>query len=938
MNKHAWEIRRTYPKRTLELAKETNDLAQKHLLEASLAYSYRNSGTAYYLLSKYEAGLNDLNEAKALFKAQGNLHALATTIRTIGNIWHSIDDYEKSISCYENALAITQKLDDKQGTAYNYGNLGYVYKKLGAFDKALENMSQTLGILIELQDDLGLADVQANMGDVYLQKGDDAMAFELFSNSLDHASRIYHLRGMANANMNLGNYYFKKEDFKEAIKYHTLALDAANEMGEESLRASVCKNFADACEASGDFKRALELHREYEQLNTAALRRLNDQNMSKMRAQFALDYAESESQRYKEQNAQLERAKAEMERLSIVASKTSNGVVILSPDNKTEWLNEAYAHITGYSLDDLLDKSPGDILIGDHTQEETLLRIRQKANDLLPWKEEILVYHKEGHELWLEVSSTPVLDDSGTLIKHVEIINDVTQKVLNEKALERLSLVASETENVILILDAEGNLEWVNDSFERLNNLTMKELIAERGKNIRTISNNDKMGEILDACSTSKKPIKYDSLNITNEGTRVWESSTLTPIFNNEGHLTNFIIIDADITQLKNAQAEIENKNAELERLSIVAQKMNEAVVITDADGKIEYYNEGLVRNSGFGANEFAEFMSKHTHLHMITSRTDIPEVIAGFRSNPEPFFYDSPHDRKDGTQMWTTASLSPVYSDSGELSKIIVVYTDINERKLFVDQLSEKNREILDSINYAKRLQEAILPSEEFIADCFDDAFIFYKPKAIVAGDFYWMQKAENTILFAAADCTGHGVPGAMVSVVCHNALNRAVREHKLLQPSLILDKTKDIVIEQFTRNNNEVSDGMDIALCTLTGNILQYSGANNPLWIIRNDEILEFTASKQPIGKYTVQHPFDNHKIELRKGDQIYIFSDGFADQFGGTKGKKFKRSNLKKLLLNICGKSMLEQKVHLKNAFEDWRGDLEQIDDVCIMGVRV
>ncbi len=271
-----------------------------------------------------------------------------------------------------------------------------------------------------------------------------------------------------------------------------------------------------------------------------------------------------------------------------------------------------------------------------------------------------------------------------------------------------------------------------------------------------------------------------------------------------------------------------------------------------------------------------------------------------------------------------------------------------VEEQKAKVDeayeQLEEKNTEILDSINYAKRIQTAILPPNKLVKQYLADSFILYKPKDIVAGDFYWMEPQKDRVLFAAADCTGHGVPGAMVSVVCNNGLNRATREFGLTDPGQILDKAREIVIAEFEKSEEEVKDGMDIALCSLQGNMLQYAGANNPLWIIRKDssEVEEIKANKQPIGKYADPKPYTTHSVELQKGDTIYIFSDGYADQFGGEKGKKFKAANFKRLLLSIQSETIERQKELIDKAFEDWKDaggqPIEQLDDVCVIGLRV
>lgn len=253
-------------------------------------------------------------------------------------------------------------------------------------------------------------------------------------------------------------------------------------------------------------------------------------------------------------------------------------------------------------------------------------------------------------------------------------------------------------------------------------------------------------------------------------------------------------------------------------------------------------------------------------------------------------------------------------------------------------NEIQFAHKEIKDSIVYAKRIQSAILPDENLIKSSLPENFFLYKPKDVVAGDFYWLEPVGDKVLFAAADCTGHGVPGAMVSVVCHNAMNRSAREFKMTEPGKILDKTREIVLEELSKSNEEVKDGMDIALCSISGKMLHYAGANNPLWIIRKGELLETKADKQPVGKFDRPFPYTTHSIELNKGDTIYVFSDGYADQFGGDRNKKMGSKRFKEFLLSIQDKSMSDQKIALDDHFETWRGENEQLDDVCVIGVRI
>jgi tetratricopeptide (TPR) repeat protein len=267
----------------------------------------------------------------------------------------------------------------------------------------------------------------------------------------------------------------------------------------------------------------------------------------------------------------------------------------------------------------------------------------------------------------------------------------------------------------------------------------------------------------------------------------------------------------------------------------------------------------------------------------------------------------------------------------------------EIQKQKVEIQKelIEEKNKQVTDSINYAKRIQTAILPPISVFKKNLTQSFILYMPKDIVAGDFYWQEKMEDYILFAACDCTGHGVPGAMVSVVCNNALNRSVREFNIIKPSEILDKTLAIVIENFYNSEDEIRDGMDIALCAFnkTTKLLQYAGANNPLWIVRDNELIEVKADKQCIGYNYKEKPFTNNEIQLFKDDVIYLSSDGYSDQFGGETGKKkLTKKRFKELLLSIHQKDIDKQASKLNEFINQYKGPLDQIDDILVIGFRV
>ena len=281
----------------------------------------------------------------------------------------------------------------------------------------------------------------------------------------------------------------------------------------------------------------------------------------------------------------------------------------------------------------------------------------------------------------------------------------------------------------------------------------------------------------------------------------------------------------------------------------------------------------------------------------------------------------------------------------------------ELEEQKAITE---EKNKEIVDSINYAKRIQDALITPPTKLKKLLPESFVIFLPKDIVSGDFYWATEVTTTkatetnnklVVFAVADCTGHGVSGAFMSIIGLKILNQSKIQPNVNSPAEALNYLNDEVyntINVHTDDENVIRDGMDISLCSLqllenselseNYATLQYAGANNPLYIIRNGELLETKADKQPIGAYETENSFQNHEIKLQKGDMVYLFSDGYADQFGGPKGKKFNYRQFKELLTDVASLSVEDQQQALTKTHEEWRGTQDQLDDVCIIGVRV
>lgn len=252
-------------------------------------------------------------------------------------------------------------------------------------------------------------------------------------------------------------------------------------------------------------------------------------------------------------------------------------------------------------------------------------------------------------------------------------------------------------------------------------------------------------------------------------------------------------------------------------------------------------------------------------------------------------------------------------------------------------EELSEKQKEIVDSINYAKKIQTTLLASEDLLNGNLEGHFILFKPKDIVSGDFTWAAKKDNLFYFACCDSTGHGVPGAFMSLLNIGFLSEAIKERSILKPGEIFNYVRDRLIE--TIGKDEQQDGFDgIIICINSLGEITYAASNNSPLIIRNKECIQLTCNKMPVGKGVKTDSFDTFTMNYQKNDQLYLFTDGYADQFGGPKGKKFKYKPLQQLLVDYANEPLSVQKEKLEKAFEKWKGNLEQVDDVCIIGIKL
>jgi serine phosphatase RsbU (regulator of sigma subunit) len=363
-------------------------------------------------------------------------------------------------------------------------------------------------------------------------------------------------------------------------------------------------------------------------------------------------------------------------------------------------------------------------------------------------------------------------------------------------------------------------------------------------------------------------------------------------------------------------------------------------VLILDASGRLEYVNESFVRQHNMALDQLRSRYGDT--IYEVSNHSGIRELVSSALTNRKSVTYESQNQKEEAEKgTWQASTLTPIFAEDGSLKKIIIIDSDVTERKKQEQIIVQKNKDIMDSISYAKKIQHAILPRADIINKHLPGHFCLYLTKDIVSGDFYWFSHLKDSSVIAAVDCTGHGVPGAFMSLIGYNLLNKIVNENRLTDPGQILLELNKGVLQALHKNDSMSRDGMDIAICKVNHHdrTLDFAGAMRPLWIVNSGHITEIKADKIPIGTLEKDREqrirFTTHTVPIKAGDRYFIFTDGFADQFGGQKDKKYSTSRFKELLRTTSSLPLRRQEEIVRHEHLSWKGDLEQIDDILVIG---
>ncbi len=540
--------------------------------------------------------------------------------------------------------------------------------------------------------------------------------------------------------------------------------------------------------------------------------------------------------------------------------------------------------------------------------------LREKQEELLQNAEEMKVTQEE-----LEKSNN-------MLQEQIEEVN------LAQNRMEQLLYNASE---VITIYEADGTIRYISPSVKKILGYDPEELIGLKGRtyvNEEDIHKSRSMFKNILENAVEVQTIQYRFQR--KNGEWIWLEATGKNLLS-DASVRGIVVNARDITvKMKAEQEERMRRN-----MQALSENSPDLITRISVAGKIAYINPMIELYTGYKSEEYTGKV-----LGEITIGTDVvnswkyllKEVQLKNENISEEVTFNTP----DGKHIMQVNAI-PEYNDN-ILESVLMVAHDITERKEAELEIQDKNKKINESINYSKRIQNAVIPDNKAITNIFKDSFIFYHPKDVVSGDFPWMMEKGDEVYVAAVDCTGHGVPGAMLSLVGNFLLNDIIRNGNSLSPAVILDKLDEMVNTTLAteKNDSQIKDGMDIALCKINIKTrkMEYAGAHRPLYHVANGELKEYKGDKWAIGGgvYRNQTNFTNYEVNLKKGEAVYIFSDGLPDQFGGPNSRKFGPQRIKEVVTNNS-EDMNKTYTVMKEEFHKWMGVQKQTDDVLLIGIK-
>jgi PAS domain S-box-containing protein len=542
----------------------------------------------------------------------------------------------------------------------------------------------------------------------------------------------------------------------------------------------------------------------------------------------------------------------------------------------------------------------------------------------------------------IELASLNAFDSTRVkFIKELSVILartifNITVNERTRRLRDRMQLLLENASEVITICEDDGTVRYVSPSVESILGYQPEDIQGQSNIDHIHPNNHSLYKDLFKGLLINpgeKVTIQYEYQ--TQRGNYIWLETTGTNLMSNPA-IHGFILNSRDITERRRAEQE-QRMRSKMQALS-----ENSMDLITRLeDGTISYINPVIETYTGKDASAFMNKNINEAELDTVILENWL-SIVERVNSTNDKVLTEMDFSSELGKRVMQVNAI-PEFTETGKLESVLVVSHDITDRKKIELDIQEKNKKINDSINYARRIQNAILPDNSIVNKALPDSFVLYKPRDVVSGDFPWFVQLGDNIFIAAVDCTGHGVPGALLSLIGYFLLNDIVRSRGVTDPGKILDLLDEGVTQTLRQDRGDAAtkDGMDIALCRIDikQNIVEYAGAHRPLLVMKNGVMEEVKGDRFPVGGGIAKNQvgFRTNRVQLKNGDSIYFSSDGFPDQFGGSEGKKFGSKRTRELVEQLHQLPASESYKLFEEAWENWRGQTKQTDDVLLIGIK-
>lgn len=844
--------------------------------------------TEQLYLENPDSALKYCREIYSLAKKNRDTATLAEIYGWLGYFYMENGKTDSALFFNQKAVKLLKKQKNYSSLANAYLNIASIYSDMGERKKELEYLNKSLKYHLKNRDTLGIAVVYNNLAYLFYTIGDLDKAIDYWTKALKLQMKIKDYKGLATVYNNLAGVYLLQNDYDQALKNYFKSLQYYQKIKDKTGLATVYKGIGGVYSDKAKFDSAKYFYNKSMEI----AKKINNPQLV---ADLLLDLSSMHQKLAKHRVAITEAQKA----LNIYSKiKDVSGII-----SSYIQLGSSYFELKKYSRALYFAKKAYNL-----SEKYNFLDLKMQAAELLRKIYLKLNNYKQAYRYYEQ-----------QIIARDSLINQRNyQKLLKEQTRFELRLKSA-------IDSAEFSKQM------KIKNLQLQQVYTK-------IKARRKLQTIL----AIGLIVTLILLGFIFYSFRQRTKALALVKYQNKAM--------SDILKALEEQNEvIQRQNRELKKYYTIIEQSPIAIVVTDTKARIEYVNPFFTRLTGYTREEAIGKNPRILNSGLTPRETfvDLWETIL----KGEIWHGILYNKRKDGTIFIEDTIIAPIKDDNDQIINFVAIKKDItkevelqNKLKNEQQRLKELYKSVTDSILYAKRIQEAVLPPEEFFRQNFKDYFILYKPLNVVSGDFYWAKKYNDCVIVALGDATGHGVPGAFVSLLGISLLNEIYRHEDITKPSEMLEMLRKGIKSALSQSGNvedtENRDGIDIAIFVLNTKTyrLQYAGANRPMYVIRGGEFIELKPDRQPASIYLVERPFTNHEIIVGPDDVIYLFTDGYTDQFGTEEPKKFSVLRFKELLRKIYNMPMEEQKRILEEIFEDWKGDIDQLDDVLVLGFKI